>query len=101
MPYISTTEATRYPAVRNFDQFFFLEIARSIPLKTQDICLEISSDCKYCLGLKVEATVVLGHKSEISMFSTLKKYSSSYTLSQFPMNNIHRNYQRNPTRVVS
>ena len=51
-------EVTRYPAVKNFDQFFFLEIARLIPLKTQDICLEISSDCKYCLGLKVEATVV-------------------------------------------
>ena len=35
----------------------FLEIARLIPLRTQDICLEISNDCKYCLGLKVEPTV--------------------------------------------
>ena len=30
----------------------FLGIARLIPLKTEDICLEISSDCKYCLGKK-------------------------------------------------
>ena len=29
-------------------------MARLIPLKTHDICLEISSDCKYCLGFKVE-----------------------------------------------
>ena len=40
----------------------FLEIARLIPLRTQDICLEISNDCKYCLGLKVEATVEHGQK---------------------------------------
>ena len=33
----------------------FLEIAHLIPLRTQHICLEISNDCKYCLGLKVEA----------------------------------------------
>ena len=52
----------------------FLEIARLIPLRTQDICLV--------------------------MFSTLRKYSSSHTLSQLPMN-IHRNYQRNLTRVFS
>ena len=39
----------------------FLEIARLIPLRTQDVCLGISKDCKYCLGLKVEATVELGH----------------------------------------
>ena len=39
----------------------FLDIARLIPLRTQDICVEISSECKYCLGLKVEATVKLGH----------------------------------------
>ena len=70
----------------------FLGIARLISLRTQDICLEISSDCKYGLGLKVEATVEFGHRvDEISMLSTLRKYSSSDTLSQFPMN-IHRNY---------
>ena len=40
----------------------FLEIARLIPLRTQDICLEISNGCKYCLGLKVEATVERGQK---------------------------------------
>ena len=40
----------------------FLEIARLIPLRTQDICLEISNDCKYCLGLKVEPTVKRGQK---------------------------------------
>ena len=34
------------------------------------------------------------------VFSTLRKYSSSDTLSQLPMN-IHRNYQRNLTRVFS
>ena len=39
----------------------FLKIACLIPLRKQYICLEISSDCKYCLGLKVEATVELGH----------------------------------------
>ena len=33
---------------------------RLISLKPQDIWLEISSDCKYRLGLKVEATVELG-----------------------------------------
>ena len=32
------------------------------------------------------------------MFLTLRKYSSSDTLSQLPMN-IHRNYERNLTRV--
>ena len=69
-----------------------LGIARLISLRTQDICLEISSDWKYGLGLKVEATVEFGHRvDEISMLSTLRKYSSSDTLSQFPMN-IHRNY---------
>ena len=76
-------EVTRYPAVRNFDQSFFLEIARLIPLKTQDICLEISSDCKYCLGLKAEATVVRGYRVKSQCFRH-KKYSSSHTLSQFP-----------------
>ena len=40
----------------------FLKIACLIPLRTQDICLEISNDCKYCLGLKVEATVERGQK---------------------------------------
>ena len=46
----------------------FLEIARLIPLWKQDICLEISSDCKYCLGLKVEATVELGHRVKSQWF---------------------------------
>ena len=40
----------------------FLGIASLIPLRTQDICLEISSDCKYCHRLKVEATVEFGHR---------------------------------------
>ena len=40
----------------------FLKIALLIPLRTQDICLEISNDCKYCLGLKVEPTVKRGQK---------------------------------------
>ena len=40
------------------------------------ICLGISSERKYWLGLKVEATVELEHaQSEISMFLTLKKYT--------------------------
>ena len=34
----------------------FFGIARLIPLEQKDISLEISSDCKYCLGLKVHAT---------------------------------------------
>ena len=40
----------------------FLGIAHLIPLRTQDICLQISSDRKDCLGLKVEATVEFGHR---------------------------------------
>ena len=28
----------------------FIDIAHLIPLRTQDICLRISNDCKYCLG---------------------------------------------------
>ena len=51
---------TRYPAVRNFDQFSRNSLF--ILLRTQDICLEIPNDCKYCLGLKVEATVERGQK---------------------------------------
>ena len=39
----------------------FLGIARLNPFRAQDICLEILSECKYCLGLKVEATVEFGH----------------------------------------
>ena len=50
----------------------FLEIARLIPLRTKDICLEISSDYKYCLGLKVEATVGLGHRVKSQCFRHLE-----------------------------
>ena len=50
----------------------FPEIARLIPIRTQDICLEISSDCKYCLGLKVEATVELGHRVKSQCFRHLE-----------------------------
>ena len=50
----------------------FLEIARLIPLRTQDICLEISNDCKYCLGLKVEATVERGHRVKSECFRHLE-----------------------------
>ena len=49
----------------------FLEIVRLIPLRTEDICLEISSDCKYCLGLKVEETVELGHRVKSQCFRHL------------------------------
>ena len=41
----------------------FLAVACLIPLRTQNICLEISSNCKYCLGLQVEATVELGRRA--------------------------------------
>ena len=75
----------------------FPEIARLIPIRTQDICLEISSDCKYCLGLKVEATVVLGHRVKSQSFRHLENIQVH---TQLPMN-IHRNYQRNFTRVFS
>ena len=51
----------------------FLGIARLISIRIQDISLEISSDCKYRLGLKVEATLELRAKREISMFSSLGK----------------------------
>ena len=47
----------------------FLEIAHLIPLRTQDICLEISSDCKYCLWLKV-ATV---ENIEISLYAQARQ----------------------------
>ena len=50
----------------------FLEIVGLIPLRTEDICLEISSDCKYCLGLKVEATVELGHRVKSQSFRHLE-----------------------------
>ena len=50
----------------------FLEIARLIPLRTQDICLEMSSDYKYCLGLKVEATVELGYRVKSQCFRHLE-----------------------------
>ena len=50
----------------------FLEIVRLIPLRTEHICLEISSDCKYCLGLKVEATVELGHRVKSQCFRHLE-----------------------------
>ena len=63
----SLVQKTRYPAVRNFDQF-----ARLFPLRTLDICLEISSDYKYCLGLKVEATVELGHRVKSQCFRHLE-----------------------------
>ena len=40
----------------------FLDVAWLIPLRKEDICLEISSHRKYCLGLKVEATVEFGRR---------------------------------------
>ena len=77
----------------------FLEIACLTPLRTSDICLEISSDYKYCLGLKLEATVELGHRVKSQCFRH-KKYLSSDTRRQLSVN-IHRNHQRNLTRVFS
>ena len=77
----------RYPAVRNFDQFF-----RNSSINSQDIRFEISSDCKYCLGLKVEATVALGHGVKSQCFRHLRNIQHS---------NYHRNYQQNLTRVFS
>ena len=50
----------------------FLEMARLIPLRTEDICLEMSDDYKYCLGLKVEATVELGHRVKSQWFRHLE-----------------------------
>ena len=41
----------------------FLGIARLIPLKTQDICLEISNECKYCL-------LSLGIEWNLNVFDT-------------------------------
>ena len=46
--------------------------AHLISLKTQNICLEISSDCKYCLGLRAEATVELGHTVKSQRFRNLE-----------------------------
>jgi len=52
----------------------FLEVARLIPLGIWDVCLEISSDYKYFLaiGLKVEATVELGHRVKSQCFRHLE-----------------------------
>ena len=43
----------------------FLEIARLIPLRTQDTC-------QYCLGLKVEVIVELGHGVKSQCFRNLE-----------------------------
>ena len=63
-------EVSRYPAAGNCFKKLdtrkseiltsFLGIGCLIPLRTKDICLAVSNDCKYCLGLKVEATVEPG-----------------------------------------
>ena len=50
----------------------FLRIACLIPLRTYDICLAISNDCKYYLGLKVEATVELRHRVKSQCFRHLE-----------------------------
>ena len=62
----------------------FLGIARLISIRIQDICLEISSDCKYRLGLKVEATLELRAKREISMFSSLGKVFQFWPTESIP-----------------
>ena len=78
----------------------FHEIACLIPLRTQDICLAISSNCTYCFRLKVEVTVELAHMVKYQCFRHFnRKYSSSDALSQLLMN-IHRNYQWNLTRIL-
>ena len=59
-------QKTRYPAVRNFDQF-----SRSRSFKFS-FCLEITSVGKYRLGLKVEATVELGHRVKSQCFRHLE-----------------------------
>ena len=59
-------QKTRSPAVRNFEQFSRNSSFNSS--KTQDICLEISSDYKYCLGLKLEAFVEAGHRVKSQRF---------------------------------
>ena len=50
----------------------FHEIACSIPLRTQDICLAISSNCTYCFRLKVEVAVELGHMVKCRCFRHLE-----------------------------
>ena len=65
----------------------FLGIAHLIPLRTQDICLQISSDCKDCLGLKVEATVEFGHRVKSQCVRHLLKFShteSTVTPDEYP-----------------
>ena len=65
----------------------FLGIAHLIPLRTQDSCLEISSECKYCLGLKLEATVEFGHRVKYQCVRHLLKFShteSPVTSDEYP-----------------
>ena len=67
----------------------FLEIACLTPLRTSDICLEISSDYKHCLGLKLEATVELGHRVKSQCFRHLEKiifkfWHTKATLVEYP-----------------
>ena len=65
----------------------FFGIAHLIPLRTQDICLQISSDCKDCLGLKVEATVEFGHRVKSQCVRHLLKFShteSTVTPDEYP-----------------
>ena len=73
---------------------------KSVP---QQLCKSKSVYNNNCVSEEVFIAIKLCYRrscTEISMFSKLRKYSSSDTLSQLPMN-IHRNYERNLTRVFS
>ena len=72
----------------------FLQITRLIPLRTSDICLEISSDYKYCLGLKVEAFnngLKLKYIVNTNSFIT-KSLMINYTCTSVPTN---KKFKRN------
>ena len=64
-------QKTRYPAVRNFDQFSWNSSFNSS--KNIRYLFRNLKRYKYCLGLKVEAPVELGHRVKSQCFQHLEK----------------------------
>ena len=73
-------ERGRYMAVLNL--FHFHEFFDSIPLKTWNVSLKISSDFKHCPWLEVDSVIDLGHFVKSGMLSTLHRRDSLSQLSR-------------------